>query len=379
MTSLIKQLILQPTSLCNLNCRYCYVPGRKDSSVMDENILETSMKLVLTSDFLGDEISILYHAGEPMTVGMDFYKKAVELAKRYQKPEIKVFQTMQTNGVLVNQKWCDFLREEDFAVGVSIDGPQFLHDQNRKNWSNQGSFQKSLKGYHQLKSAGVKTGVLSVITKDHLDYPDELFSFYLEQGIDNVGFNIEETENANLNSSHATDDPTELIKTIDFISRIYDLWYESSDKISIREIDRVVKSLYLKNKNSNFQTTVEECQGLSLLTIQKNGDISTFSPEFAGIKSEQFNDFVIGNILNVNHISELENSYFYLKLKASIEKGKAVCEKTCSHFDFCGSAYLASRYTENGTLEKPLSLSCILQQQTFNHLILEKISLQKAA
>lgn len=127
-----KLIIIQPTSFCNLNCRYCYVPFRQDHNFMSDEVLDSAIKLSLESPFLQNEVEFLYHAGEPLTVGIDFYKKAMQFIERYNSKNINVINNIQTNGVLLNDKWCTFLKDYHFKVGISIDGPEFLHDKNRK-------------------------------------------------------------------------------------------------------------------------------------------------------------------------------------------------------------------------------------------------------
>lgn len=120
-------------------------------------------------------------------------------------------------------------------------------------------------------------------------------------------------------------------------------------------------------------------KSLRYLRSKKNGDISTFPPEFAGMPSEKYNNFVIGNVLHLNHLSELCENVFYLKMKEAVEKGKKNCAATCMHFDLCGSAFLANRYSETGSLESTVSLACLLHKQALNTTVINKLRSKNAS
>src|SRR5215472_9460203 len=102
------QVVIQPTSLCNLNCAYCYVPNRHEASIMDAATLESVIEATLQSRFVADEVEFLWHAGEPLTAGLDFYARSVELIRRWNHCNIKVMNSIQTNGTLLNERWSRF-------------------------------------------------------------------------------------------------------------------------------------------------------------------------------------------------------------------------------------------------------------------------------
>lgn len=130
---IIDLLIIQPIDLCNLNCSYCYLPGRRDPALMSDSVLEASIKCTFNSSLVepinnNDNLAIVWHSGEPLAAGIDFYHKAIQLIKTHNSNNIIVRNQIQTNATLINQAWCDFFVANDFEVSVSLDGPQFLHD-----------------------------------------------------------------------------------------------------------------------------------------------------------------------------------------------------------------------------------------------------------
>lgn len=125
-------LVLQPTSLCNLDCSYCYVPDRRSGTIMSRETLEATLRLFLTSALVGNALTILWHAGEPLAAGLGFYREAARLIRACNTRAIGVIQSIQTNATLLNQEWGSFFRDEGFDVGVSVDGPAHVHDFHRR-------------------------------------------------------------------------------------------------------------------------------------------------------------------------------------------------------------------------------------------------------
>lgn len=372
-------LVLQPTSLCNLNCRYCYVPERTDSVVMSQEVLESTFKLFFSAKKKG-HLDILYHAGEPLTVGINFYQKALDLISKYKSPQLEVSNVIQTNGVLLNKTWIEFLRNNRFKVGISIDGPEFLHNENRKSWSGIGSYTKTMRGYYLLKEGGLNPGVLTVLTAKHFMYPDELFNFYIDNKITSVGFNIEEIENVNKISSIAKNtSDVNRVPYKKFMERIIELWLKHIDIISFREISDLIDVILDKKKDINFSRIPFEVKNMGIITVQKNGDITTYSPEFAGEKSEKYKNFIIGNVTTLDNLEDILSNSTYLTLKKDLENRKSKCKETCTYYDFCGSAFASNVYAETGALDTTESIGCILHRQVLTDLVIsEVVKLSKA-
>jgi uncharacterized protein len=367
-----KLLVIQPTSFCNLNCKYCYVPDRRNSAQMNVEVLEKAIKCLFRDKTQG-EVDILYHAGEPMSVGINFYEEALRIITENKPPELIVTNVIQTNGTLINDNWCQFFIKNNFKVGVSIDGPEFLHDLNRINWSNSGSFNKALNGFKLLKKYGINSGVLTVITSKHLENPDELIKFYLENEITDVGFNIEEIENNNQISSLGDIIDLKKDKYSNFMSRVFDLVLENGNLIKIREIADIIQMLYSKQTDHNYNTNPLESRDLAIVTIQRNGDISTYCPEFAGSKSQEYNNFIIGNVLEIDKLSDVKNNLNYQKIKKHYDQRKKLCKSQCKYYSVCGSAFLSNSYFESGSLLATENIACILQKQELSEVILAKL------
>lgn len=290
---------------------------------MGHDILEKAVSRVLESDFLSERIKFLWHAGEPLAAGIDFYRKAVFFQGEHNHRNIKIINSIQTNATLINEQWCQFLLENHFSVGVSIDGPSFLHDRNRVNWGGRGTHAQTMRGFRLLEHYGLSAGALAVLTRESLDYPDEIFHFFVDNGFKWVGFNIEEMENANLKSSlkgassHLSGDTVDAYRN--FMTKIYDLWRRTPGKIEIREFSDILSVIERKQSDPTYARQPDETVAFGIITIQKNGDISTYSPEFAGSQSAPHNNFVIGNILD-DSLDDLPMSSTFKKIELEVHE-----------------------------------------------------------
>ncbi|WP_197055124.1 cyclophane-forming radical SAM/SPASM peptide maturase GrrM/OscB [Alcanivorax nanhaiticus] len=373
----MRLIVVQPTSLCNLDCSYCYVPNRQDKTMMSFDVLEEMIKNIFSSSFLdGHNVEFLWHAGEPLLAGIKFYEKAISLIEKYNVKNIEVHQSVQTNAIPITDQWCDFFAKHNFNVGISVDGPKFLHDKNRRNWSNKGSFDQVMRGFCKLRSHDIGTGALCVLTREHLDYPEELFKFFIENGFESVGFNIEEIDNANLTSSLNLDkniiSSETLIRFRTFFSKLYDIWLPYSGKFDIREFQDFFNVSNLKISDSSYVREPDETKNLGIVTIHKNGDISPFSPEFAGAESEKYNNFIIGNVFE-DKFDDLMFKNEYQVIYRDIEKKKESCQKECQYFSICGGDYASNSYFESGDISQTHSTACKLLRQELSDILLEKL------
>lgn len=176
-------------SSCNLACRYCYYLEKnnlyKESretrrSVMTDEMLEDFVRMYIESQTV-PHVVFCWHGGESLMRPLSFYKKAVELQKKYARGRI-IENTIQTNGTLLTDDWCRFFRENNWLVGVSVDGPQEFHDEYRRNKAGAPSFRKVMQGINLLKKHSVEWNALAVVNDFNADYPLEFYRFFKETG-----------------------------------------------------------------------------------------------------------------------------------------------------------------------------------------------------
>ncbi len=167
------------SSMCNLSCRYCYYlekanlyrnEDKAGRFTMSEDLLERFIRDYIESQTM-PQVLFSWHGGEALMRPLSFYKRVVELQKRY---------SIQTNGTLLTDEWCEFFRENGWLVGVSIDGPQEFHDEYRRNKMGQPSFRKVMQGINLLNKHGVEWNALAVVNDFNADYPLDFYNFFKE-------------------------------------------------------------------------------------------------------------------------------------------------------------------------------------------------------
>jgi len=147
---------------------------------MADELLETYIRQLLESHQV-PEVNIAWQGGEPTLMGLDFFKRSVEYADKYRKPDQQILYTIQTNGTKIDDEWCAFFKENNFLVGISIDGPRELHDAYRVDKGGQGSFDQVMRGLEHLKKHGVDFNILCTIHAANQDHPLEVYHFFRDE------------------------------------------------------------------------------------------------------------------------------------------------------------------------------------------------------
>ena len=171
---------------CNLRCKYCYYLEKanlyKDTAtrIMSDDILELFMKSYINAQ-TGDQILFTWHGGEPMLRPLSFYRKVIALQKQYADGR-QICNSIQTNGTLLTDEWCEFLRANNFLVGISIDGPQEFHDEYRRTATGKPSWHKVMQGINLLKKHGVEWNAMAVVNSFNGEYPLDFYHFFKDNG-----------------------------------------------------------------------------------------------------------------------------------------------------------------------------------------------------
>lgn len=156
-------------SRCNMQCRYCYYLDKgqfsthKKQSRMSFGLLEKLIRQTIEAN-PGPVVSFTWHGGEPMLAGLEFFRQVVALQKKYLPAGWQAWNNLQTNGLLLNREWCRFLRENRFDVGLSIDGDQLTHDENRLDLGGKGTYERVRRAVGMLKEVGIQPDLLCTVT-----------------------------------------------------------------------------------------------------------------------------------------------------------------------------------------------------------------------
>jgi uncharacterized protein len=180
-------LLAKPTgAVCNLDCSYCFFlskemlyPGSRFR--MADELLEEYVRQLIEAHATVPEVQIAWQGGEPTLMGVDFFRRSVELADRFLQPGQRAVYSIQTNATLLDGEWAAFFREHDFLVGVSIDGPRELHDAYRVNKGGAGSFDQVVQGLAHLRAAGVEWNALTTVHAANADRGREVYCFLRDE------------------------------------------------------------------------------------------------------------------------------------------------------------------------------------------------------
>ncbi|WP_371370647.1 anaerobic sulfatase maturase [Sporomusa aerivorans] len=241
----INVLIKPASSNCNLRCNYCFyhsiAENRETHSygMMDNRTLE----LLVEKVFACAEYSctFAFQGGEPTLIGLEFYEKLIEFQKKYNVKNLQIYNVLQTNGMLIDAAWARFLAEHNFLVGLSLDGPQDIHDYNRIGANHKGSFSRVMRTVQLLNNYRVEYNILCVVTANTARHVSKIYNFYKKNNffylqfipcLDPLG-----EPHGGYNYSLTPE------KYAIFLKRLFDEWYtdlSKGNKVSIRYFDNIV-------------------------------------------------------------------------------------------------------------------------------------------
>jgi len=362
---LLETLVVQPTPFCNINCSYCYLPQRDVTSVIEQSVVTTLFEKVFASGWTGEGLTVIWHAGEPLVVPVSFYETAFAAIEKMRPAALRLRHSFQTNGMLITSKWCDLFKKWDVGVGVSIDGPKHLHDAHRVTRSGRGTFDKTLAGIHLLQREQVPFHVISVLSHQALNSPREMLDFFLAEGIEDVCFNVEESEGDHVSDLFATDDAQELFKS--FLSEFWKLSRQSGRIRFVREVDGMLMRIFRPEQSAMRNAQVEP---FGMMNVDCHGNVSSFSPELLGLKNADYGDFLVGNI-RTDSLEQMHRSSTMTAMSRDIAAGVAACRDNCEYFSVCGGGAPINKLAENGSFAGTRTAFCRLTQMVPVDLILD--------
>lgn len=349
-------VVLQPTTFCNIDCQYCYLPDRSKTKRMPVEVIRRIATEVLGTKLYDGEVTFLWHLGEPLSVPPEFYEVAfAEIARIGLACHREHTHVFQTNATLMSESWIPLIKEHRVRIGVSLDGPAFIHDRQRVNRRGAGTHAAVLSGVRRLQKHGVPFGVIAVLTNFTLDYPEEFFNFYREHGINQVGFNIDEIEGVHTATSFNGDEALARYKR--FVARIIQLSDASGGAVRFREVWDNLRSIVSGSDPYNLAN-----KPLRILNFDVDGNFSTYCPELVAAKSDRYGDFVMGNILQGSLDDLLANPVFQM-VNREVEEGLALCERTCPYWSHCGGGEPSSKFFQHGRFDVTETTTCRIHKQ----------------
>lgn len=275
---------------CNLACRYCYY------TMKPAELYPETQRFLMTDDVLASfaaqymaaqpsRVEFGWQGGEPTMAGLDFFRKAVGFQKQFGRPGQVVTNGLQTNGTLLTDEWCEFLHENKFLVGVSLDGPAQVHDANRRDHAGQPTWQRAWAGVERLARHGVEYNILVTLNGSNAPHAGNIYRYFVNRGIKYLQF-IQILERR-----PGTDDPTDFSCTPEQFGRwmldIFEQWAARDvGRVSVRFIDDALHAIIY----GRASTCVHQQRCAAAYIVEWNGDLYACD-HFV------FKEWKIGNII----------------------------------------------------------------------------------
>jgi uncharacterized protein len=350
-------LVLQPTPFCNIACDYCYLPNRNSKARMSIHTMRTAARRLRDDDLIGSSLSVIWHAGEPLVLPPSYFDVAIPALAEAVGDGCRISHSIQTNGTLIDDAWCELFTRHQIRVGVSVDGPEAIHDAHRRTRSGKGTHASVVRGMDCLSAHGIPFHVIAVVTSSTFGLADEFLDFFEAEGVRDVGCNFDEPEGVNVTSSlsgreadHAT-----------FIARLLARTADPSSRVRIREL-MVAKRLICDpalTYSWRGRKLPDNAQVIpfAIVNVAHDGQFSTFSPELLGQSSPEYGTFSFGNVADVGYFAATSGDMFR-HVWSEIVDGISRCESTCAHFGYCGGGAPANKLYENGSFASGETLYC---------------------
>jgi len=328
-------------------------------------IVEQTLKNVYRNPNV-EQVDFCWLTGEPLVMGLDYYKSVISLCNELKPKNMTTSFSLQTNGTLINDEWANFFKENDFVIGVSVDGPKPLHDKQRANKTGKSTFDNTIRGIDILIKHEVKGGALCVITKNTLELSaDELFFFFHERKI-SWSYLIEARigENAcSENSLSSTDKP----RLRNYLNRLMELWSNYPHSF-IKDFDFLSKKLF---GMSDYEVDYNNLGCLDILNVTAEGDFYWGNPELmTAIKNEL--SYLKANIQTTD-LFEFRQTPTFKKFKTETFNGIEKCKNECEYFIGCRGGNPSHKYYHHKRFDVTSHLTCELNDKVITELLLSRI------
>lgn len=353
---------------CNLKCSYCYYLEKEkfykrgSSHLMGEKTLEFFIKEYINSQPT-EHVEFNWHGGETLLRPLSFYQRVIDFQKKYGQGR-EISNTIQTNGTLLTDEWCKFFNEYNWLVGLSIDGPQFLHDRYRKSRRGESTFSKVMNGILTLNRNRVEWNILATVNAANVDYPDEVYNFLKSLGTPFIQFTpvVERIKPNGMlasgkdNDIEVADFSVDPSKWGDFLCRVFDLWVRNDvGKIYVQLFDATLANRLGVMPGSC--TMARECG--HALAIEYNGDVYSCD-HFV------FPEYKLGNI-KTSPIWSMVMSQCQTNFGKSKHESLPKECLSCEYLWGCNGECLRNRFVVTNEPGKPKNYLCEGYKKFFRH------------
>ena len=325
-------------SVCNMRCGYCYYlhAGNEPAPgpTMSDEVLESMIRKAI-EDSPGPVISFTWHGGEPTIAPLSFYEKAVLLEQKYLegRPDLSAWNSLQTNGLLLDDAWFAFLKEHQFDVGISIDGTKLCHDFYRKDTSGKETYEKTAGNIRRLQQAGIQPDLLCTVNAKTAQYPKEVYRALRDFGTGWMQFIpiVVRTEDGGVSPDSVTPEAYgEFLKDV-----FFEWFYHDLGRTEVQLFSEM--SLVLAGQKPNLCMLGETCG--NVLVVEKDGGI--YSCDHFVEPSHR-----IGSVLT-NGFQEVLSSEFQSGFGHFKQEGLSAECKRCPYLSLCGGACPKDRFAKS--------------------------------
>lgn len=340
-TPRISSLLIKPASaVCNLDCAYCFYLDRDADPYktlpqrrMSDETLETLVDSFLFYSYPNSVFA--FQGGEPTLAGLPFFRKLVRLQKERGRDGHNVSNALQTNGTLIDEEWCELFREYNWLIGLSMDGPEDLHDLYRFNKAGHPTWKRVMESLKLMQKMKVEFNVLCVLSQANVHKPKEIYRYFKGLGIDNIQF-------IPLSEFDAEGKPLPFTVNAEeygrFMCETFDLWWPDRRKMRIRFFDNIAEAIAGQKPGSC--TMHETCD--SYVVVEYNGDV--YPCDFF-VES----GWKLGNLTvdTWTEIARKQRRYSFAKTKTLAHPECQVCEYQA----ICHGGCPKSRHAQNRRFE----------------------------
>jgi len=346
----VHTLMLQPGTLCNLDCNYCFLPARKSRNLMDPQIarrVATDLRLIKGDG--GVPISLLWHASEPTSVGIEHFATLMEPFADLEADGV-VQHAIQTNGTLLDDRWCDLFARHRMSVGLSIDGPEEATT-SRVDWRGKPAYVRILHGVEMLRTHGIPFGVIGVVGTPWLGRANDLYAFYRDLGCERFAINIEEWEGPQLDREIIDDEEA----VVGFWKDLFRAWIGDRDgRLGSRDLAGAME--YIRGLSApdiyELPTSIDV-----LPAVSWTGDVTVLAPQLIDRPAGRYGTFSIGNVLETS-FADIMRTVPTVPYVRDYLAGSETLSCTCPYFGYCAGGSAASRFFEHGSTAGGCSAFC---------------------
>ena len=266
-------LLIKPTGPdCNIDCRYCFYSCKTDifgtgSHRMSDEVAHEMIERYTKQRF--PHSSFAFQGGEPTLMGLDFYKKVIDLQQKYAAEGQMITNALQTNGILLDDdQWCKFLAENNFLVGISLDGPKHFHDSYRLDHAGKGTFDRVMAAIQRCRQHNVQYNILVLLNKNNVQHPDEIWDFFMAQKVRFLQF--VQCAERDPSTGEIADFSITPQQYGDFMCRIFDRWQQHGPrKVSVRTFDSLLS--YCLGQGQTECTFMPKCA--DYVVVEHDGSV----------------------------------------------------------------------------------------------------------